>query len=296
LALVAASIVSTVVLLGIGTAVGYRFGLRVGSRIEPALHPGQGEIDCSQQLQLCRELADLMEHRCRNVVELAASRRESLPRSFEQALDELVEVTQRLSRQLQSFGDTPLAAQSESPTCPPSNRGLELTAKAIEWSGDTPTNSSPPTELVDHLTGEEIGTFTKPAAGTSDSARDSVKTRHSYDRRQTVYAQYDDDAQGSTEPGVTVRCHDISVQGISFFWPQAPDFTKLIISLGSEQKPVFMAAQIAHSKAVFMHGEAQYLVGCRFTRRVPDFSELYSPPMCAGGRVTPDETEAIACG
>jgi hypothetical protein len=72
------------------------------------------------------------------------------------------------------------------------------------------------------------------------------------------------------------------VHGISFFWPDDPDFDRVVISLGSDANPIWMTAEVMQSKAVFMDDEIRTLVGCRFTGRY----EWHSgpPPVFAADR------------
>src|SRR4029078_4213952 len=60
---------------------------------------------------------------------------------------------------------------------------------------------------------------------------------------------------------------------ISFFIADCPDFAQLIVALGSEENPVFMATEVEHYKVIAMYGQVRYLVACRFTARLPEFSE-----------------------
>jgi hypothetical protein len=64
-----------------------------------------------------------------------------------------------------------------------------------------------------------------------------------------------------------VRCHDLSTSGISFYWPSSPDFDQVIVALASPQGTTRVLAR------VMFHGQqggqqGQYLIGCRFIRRV----------------------------
>jgi hypothetical protein len=85
--------------------------------------------------------------------------------------------------------------------------------------------------------------------------------------------------QGDPPPTIhdfqTVRCHDIAVDGLSFFWPQEPDFESVIISIGSGDKLIFMHAQISDDKAVCMDHEVAYLVRCRYVRRMDELTAVW---------------------
>lgn len=103
----------------------------------------------------------------------------------------------------------------------------------------------------------------------AEASEESVaKRRYPYDCTQRVTPWYDGDDAVNTADADSVRSHDISVDGVSFFWPGKPVFPKLLISLGSGNERVLMAAEVCNSKNVFMHDEVQHLVGCRFLRRV----------------------------
>src|SRR5205085_12499684 len=91
-----------------------------------------------------------------------------------------------------------------------------------------------------------------------------------------IYPAYDGEPASSSDPGIKVRCRDISSQGIAFLLPDNPDFQHLVISLGTNEQPIFMGAEVAHSRSVYMHGQVQVLIGCKFTGREP--SSAYRNP------------------
>jgi|GEM_PF-6480633 len=65
-----------------------------------------------------------------------------------------------------------------------------------------------------------------------------------------------------------VKCRDVSAGGISFLWPDSPEFEYVVMTISTTGTPIYMAAQIVHSRAVFMFGEVGYLVGCKFIKRL----------------------------
>jgi hypothetical protein len=65
-----------------------------------------------------------------------------------------------------------------------------------------------------------------------------------------------------------VRCHDLSTSGISFYWPTAPNFDHVIVALASPNGTTRVLAHVAfQGRQPGDHGE--YLIGCRFLRRLP---------------------------
>ena len=79
--------------------------------------------------------------------------------------------------------------------------------------------------------------------------------------------------QGIAKPKETdfqlVWCHDLSTAGISFYWSTAPDFEQIIVALASPKGTIRVLARVLffNPQAVEM---GQYLICCRFVRRLPD--------------------------
>jgi hypothetical protein len=299
----AGAMVSTVALLAIGLAVGYRFGMQAGARIvTPAIRPvaAPANNELAEQLRICREVSSSIQARCQAVSDVSLAHRERLPEDLQQAIEALLEATKVLGKQLGRIGAVVAPNQSPQQAVRPGP------LPAIESQRTAP--AAEPTPLVGRhmrLTGDEIFSLTSLAGSPSNRDEDIHKRRYSYDCRQTVYLWHENDENGPISPGIAVRCHDIAVQGISFFWPDAPDFERLIVTLGSNERPVYMAAEVVQSKAVYMHGEVGFLVGCRFTGRVPEFSEQgrvqlnvrrTRPSMPTAEKAAEGSLEPVECG
>ena len=73
-----------------------------------------------------------------------------------------------------------------------------------------------------------------------------------------------------------VRCHEISQDGISFFYPSAPEGQQLIIALGSQGLETLVLASVRYhvpAQAVTLFDpshtvDERFLVECAFVRRV----------------------------
>lgn len=82
-----------------------------------------------------------------------------------------------------------------------------------------------------------------------------------------------------------VRCKDLSRGGFSFFLSEPPDFAILVVQLGTEQRPIYMEAEVVHfskterklSKSAWdLHGReydsrfdsTAIQIGCQFIKRV----------------------------
>jgi len=259
------AMVSTVLLLAIGTAAGYYFGrqsiIRVVSSEQPAsLPPRLAAGNCFE----LDKAGGAMGQDAAAVSKLMAAHRDSVPRELTCAVERLVFTSSQLAKRLRSLNDSESAAQIPQalsaepppPTMPP---------KQIQHIYLPPADSTVSLTATGTLTPEEMRRLAAAAGSVSDTDEDSSKRRYPYDCLQTVVPKIDGVA--SPARAARVRCHEISPHGMSFFWPDAPDFDRAMISLGTERNPIFMRADIVQSKAVFMHGEVQVLVDCRFSGR-----------------------------
>ena len=66
-----------------------------------------------------------------------------------------------------------------------------------------------------------------------------------------------------------MKCHDISSRGFSFIMPSKPDFDKLVVAFGTPPTVVYLTAEIRHATLKPGTNPRQYIVGCRYTGRVP---------------------------
>jgi len=67
---------------------------------------------------------------------------------------------------------------------------------------------------------------------------------------------------------VSVPCRDLSGSGISFFWDVPPDFSELVVALGTPPKLTFVLARVVWFAPAKLHDRPAFLLGCRFVRRV----------------------------
>jgi hypothetical protein len=304
LTLLGAAIVATVFLLALGLAVGYRLGREAAGNHPGASPPSVIIPELLASFELVRTIAETLHDRSRAISDLARASPQRLPLDLQRAIDQLLDSAKVLGRQLERLGSvskSPLATSSQLDRSPgnaanhsekvqaahpddelaarlsgPSELGHSVPRQdqaAAHTESGLPAGASEPPITGPRLTGDEIHSLTTLAGHPSGREDDLLKRRYQYDCYQTAYIWHDNEPAGPISPGVTVRCHDIAVQGISFFWPDPPDFERLIISLGSPERPTFMAAEVVQSKAVYKHGEVGFIVGCRFAGRVPEFSE-----------------------
>jgi hypothetical protein len=65
-----------------------------------------------------------------------------------------------------------------------------------------------------------------------------------------------------------VLCRDIASRGFAFWLPTPPDFSSLVVALGSDGAVKYVLAEVVHCTSVQHGDQTTYLVGCRFTGRV----------------------------
>ncbi len=104
----------------------------------------------------------------------------------------------------------------------------------------------------------------KPASSSSKERRKSK--RYSYPANQSI-APYDRSGLPTKEQFRQVHCQDLSTTGISFHWPESPDFDYIVILLHNAGTPIYVTGRIT-SVRQDPDAPAQMLVGCQFTGRV----------------------------
>ena len=79
-------------------------------------------------------------------------------------------------------------------------------------------------------------------------------------------------ANGDAMPAMpafkTIRCHDISCGGFSYYSTEKPPTDKVILLLQTGGLRHCIEGRIIYSRPILRSGDLQFLVGCQFTRRV----------------------------
>lgn len=125
--------------------------------------------------------------------------------------------------------------------------------------------------ISQRLSAKELSEFTADKYEVAQESDVTEHRRYAYDCEQIVLPSSHQHEQ------IRVRCHDISVDGISFLLAEEPSFRNLAITLGSLDTRTLMAAKIAYTKAVYMHGQHQVLVGGDFLSRLGTFNVPHDP-------------------
>jgi hypothetical protein len=112
----------------------------------------------------------------------------------------------------------------------------------------------------------------------ADSAADLESRRYPYDCLQYLAPWDGEESLPDSDKYTAVRCHDISVTGVSFLWPELPPFSRAIIVVGSSDSPIYMVIEVSQYKSVYMDGDVCYLVGSRFVNRLERSTEESRKP------------------
>lgn len=266
-AVFAAAIVLTLLLLAIGLAIGYRLGLHGSEPVIPAAPERQvmtaREHELYERLQLCREMCVAVFERNATLSRLLDDHRSEIPAEFELAVNRLVEATTTLTSQLRTEAIvTPLKLCDSASPAP-----LSREPTAEQEPDPRPARVAVPSMASTRamLTAEELVRLTSDG-GLPATSTEQSKRRYLFNYEGRVFPCSPSDTPDVSR-AVTVRFHDISVQGISFFWPGDPDFERAVIALGTEEWPLFMVAEVSCAKTVYMHGALRTLVGCQFIGR-----------------------------
>ncbi len=91
--------------------------------------------------------------------------------------------------------------------------------------------------------------------------------RRPYRYRQLV-APVVDDRMPAAEEFCEVECEDISAGGLSFYYPERPEFTQIVVALGQVPFLTHFKAEVIRVADESDETGSRFLVGCRFTGRV----------------------------
>lgn len=251
--LLGAMLVSAV-LLSLGALAGFFVGQRISFSQPVAVvpqPPAAGQI-LAIELDRCVSGGHDLAKQSAALAQAARSLATPLPAAIIAAIERLGETTRHLVLRL----DQIQTAQASRPATAPA---LARLAEPVSLSLPGATKSS--------LTPAEICVFTGQTEALEERGAPRSQ-RHPYDCVQRLAEWNEGDPLPLPANMIEVRCHDISVEGISFFLPEKPGFELAVISLGQAANGALMAIEVRHSKVVFMHGAVQHLVGCRFVKRV----------------------------
>ena len=262
------------VVLGLGMAaallmlaIGAWAGYWAGSRI--MLAAGGGNMWLEERAQLRAELSQWAERsnlaygECQIVEELSRQEAERLSGELVEAICRLV---QRVSELRQSQSQSTVIGSEPKDSASLARIGASL----------PPAQPAPPDRREQaSLTTEQMTDLVGGRKNLGESTLGLESRRYPYKCEQRVATWQQGDPPPTIHDFQTARCHDIAVDGISFFWPQKPDFETVIISVGSGDKLIFMHAQICDEKAVCMDHEVAHLVRCRFVRRMDELTAVW---------------------
>ena len=252
----------TALLLGLSLCAGFWAGMQVGARGHAAL---EGELERlrSERGQWLGKLDDLTagveaSHEQSEVVGLLAqSAGDSISSELVAAVNQMLQTTRKLAHELQAL--QPQTSEGcvihmGSVAKPVSQPQHPLMVVEDEMSVPTLTHN----EMLE-VTGQHC---------LLDTDEELQTRRYLYDCVQRLAACEEDEAFPASAAFQSVRCHDISVNGVSFLWPAIPEFTRAILTVGPPSAPLYMMIEVTQFKSVFKHGAVCFLVGGKFVGRL----------------------------
>ena len=111
---------------------------------------------------------------------------------------------------------------------------------------------------------ESIGEFVQDVA--SDCKERRVSQRFAYNLVQSA-VPYDGKRLPTSDMFRKVQCHDLSTGGMSFVWPHAPEFERVIVKLAAPNRILYVVASVVSYRPV-ENAKRGFLVGCKFLDRV----------------------------
>jgi len=100
--------------------------------------------------------------------------------------------------------------------------------------------------------------------GTGDDRRGS--RRHDFGFMQLI-APYDGRRLPGEQQFAPFPLHDLSAGGFSYYAPFPPSSPLVIVALGKAPYKL-LSAEVCHTSRKKLQGQLQYLMGCRFLKRI----------------------------
>lgn len=255
-------------LLSLGLFVGYRAAWNASGPAKSVGRSNRGNARLRAELKQCLALAQHLARQAEQMTILASAASNDSPRRMLSSASDLLEQSATLCQRLERLVRGPQGKRIRQPQTAPT--------AVVPRRGDPqplPTTTHPRDDGQSRLSAHELGQITESEHHQAASAEDLERKHYPYDCVQTIIPWNPDEALlPALESGISVRCHDISGKGISFFWPKSPQFEHFIISLGNDHDLLFMAAQVMRFVPAELDGAAMYLVGCQFIRRMDELT------------------------
>lgn len=277
----------TVLVIAIGFWAGHSFTQTVASKSKGE----QDELHLYKRLEqrlrqeLKAQLAGSQQvlKQTQDLRAMAVVQQPAVPAPMMQAIEQLAGAADTLSARLASLADH-ASMHAVARAVPERSRPTPQTAKRTVAKPEAHVAvSMRPAPADIELTCEEVRDLSESVSDFEfESAEESA--RHRFVCEQYVARWYPGQAVPHPSQFDLVKCRDISVQGISFFVKDRPDFDYFIIAMGSSEHSIVMSGKVLDSRVVFMYGEVGYLARCQFMNRIKNL-----PP---GWELQPSERQA----
>ena len=272
--------IGTVVLLAIGLSAGFWAGFQAGARGDAGSSEELADLkhehaECLAQLAALNSGIRAGHEQSEVVGLLAQSSRQPLSTELSTAIGRMVESMRALERRLHDLEDH----EARAPAANPEERGTGW-KQPVQPSPPPPQH---PMRVQDDddapsptLTTQEMSDLMGGRHKLGESTFEMESRRYPYECVQQL-AQWDEgEPLPAKDEYVSVRCHSISVSGISLLWHEPPKFARATLSIGAARSPIYMVIEVKAYKAVYMHESVCYLVQCAFAGRLERATEALS--------------------
>lgn len=89
-----------------------------------------------------------------------------------------------------------------------------------------------------------------------------------------------------------VKCQDLSPGGFSFLCAQPPEHETYVVELGKPPVLIYVTARVVHVSELRADSLVQFLVGCRFTGRLPAEGDAARHPSLTTNGESPTDRRA----
>ncbi len=191
-----------------------------------------------------------------------------VPPELTESIGDLIDATRLLERQLNALADS--ARRSAKRQLDRPSEGTRAATSAHAAPPVSPQGAAAQAQLYSPRLGlseAELSAVTLAAGAPTALPATAGQSRRYRFQAVKQFGPCDGAFLPSLRDMHPVQCHEISVDGISVFLDEEPEFERFAVNLGDGEAGPIMLCQILGKRAVYMYGRHGFIVDGRFTRR-----------------------------
>ena len=190
-----------------------------------------------------------------------------VPIELTESIGDLIDATRLLERQLNALADSARRSAKRPLERPAEGARVALSAAAKEPLPPQGTAQAQMHSTRLGLSEAELSAVTLAAGAPTALPATAGQSRRYRFQAVKLFGPCDGAFLPALRDMHPVQCHEISVEAISVFLDEEPEFERFAVNLGDGEAGPVMLCQILGKRAVYMYGRHGFIVDGRFMRR-----------------------------